>query len=147
MVAAAVTAAVVATAVVATAVIAAPVPAAPRIAVPIASAAIIAVPFIAAPIAAAPRAHPITITPAAVIIAIRLIVAAVVITHSHAFVDPHAGHCAGNQRAERKSPESGRQPTMAQDVHFGSAVLSFWVHSISPNGAPAGSATTATCPP
>ena len=104
----------------------------------------------AAPIAAPSGSHPVARTPAAVFIAVRLVVTGVV-AHSHASVDTHAFHRAGVQlrqgQSKRNSTESERHTSIAQDVHFGSVLLSLSVHSISPNGAPAGSATTATWPP
>src|ERR1700733_14423362 len=96
-------------------------------------------------ISTAPRTHAVTMTPTAVIVAVGLVVARVV-AHSHRSVDTDALHRAGIQHRQRKRPESGRHPTITH-VHFGSTLLSLSVHSISPNGAPAGSATSATCPP
>jgi hypothetical protein len=100
---------------------------------------------IAAPIAAPPRAHAVFMTPATVLIAIRLIVSGV-ITHSDG-TDTDAGYLTGAQQGKCQSADPGGHPTIATEVHFGSALLSPLVHSINPNGAPAGSATTATCPP
>ena len=107
-------------------------------------AALIAMP-IAAPIAAPPRSHTVFMTPAAVLIAIRLIVTGVV-THPDGAVDTDAGHLTGAQQGQCQSADPAGHPTIA-GVQFGSALLSPLVHSINPNGAPAGSATTATCPP
>jgi hypothetical protein len=103
-----------------------------------------AAPTVAPPIAASSGSHAVAVTPAAVIVTPRLIVARVV---TRSPFDAHAGHCAGIQQGHGNGPDSGRHPMLRHDVHFGSTVLSLSVHSISPNGAPAGSATTATCPP
>jgi hypothetical protein len=105
---------------------------------------IAAAPTVAPPIAASSGSHAVAVTPAAVIVTPRLIVARVV---TRSAFDAHAGHCAGIQQGHGNGPGSGRHPMLTHDVHFGSTVLSLSVHSISPNGAPAGSATTATCPP
>src|SRR6202789_3818821 len=96
----------------------------------------------AARIAAPSRSHPVTGTPAAILIAVRLVVAGVVTHHAHASADTHAFHCAGVQQHQGNSAESGPYPSFAHDVHFGSVLLSLPVHSIRPKGAPAGSATT-----
>ena len=103
-----------------------------------------AAPTVAPPIAASSGSHAVAVTPAAVIVTPRLIVARVV---TRSAFDAHAGHCAGIQQGHGNGPGSGRHPMLTHDVHFGSTVLSLSVHSISPNGAPAGSATTATRPP
>ena len=100
----------------------------------------------ATPIAAAPRAHTITAAPATVVVAVRLVVAPGV-AHSDGPVHTYALDRAGAQYRQQKSPESRCHPPITHDVHFGSTLLSLSVHSINPNGAPAGSATTATCPP
>ena len=96
-------------------------------------------------IVASARSHPIAMTPAAVIVAPGFVIPGVVV-HSHRSIDAHAGGHAGVQEDHRQDGEPSRRPT-THDAHFGSALLSLLVHSISPNGAPAGSATTATCPP
>src|ERR1700735_3700698 len=101
----------------------------------------------AARIATPSRSHPVTGTPAAILIAVRLVVAGVVTHHAHASIDTHAFHCAGAHQDQGNSAESGPYPSFAHDVHFGSVFLPLPVHSISPKGAPAGSATTATWPP
>src|SRR5579863_3473015 len=98
--------------------------------------------MIAAPIAAPSRTHVVSTAPAAVLIAIRLVVARVV-THPDGAVDADAGHLTGVQQGQCQSADSDRHP-FATEVHFGSALLSPLVHSINPNCAPAGSATTAT---
>jgi hypothetical protein len=104
----------------------------------------------AAPIAAPSGSYPVTGTPASVIIAVRLVVTGVV-AHSYSSVDTHSFHRAGAQlrqgQGKSNSTESERHTSIAEDVHFGSVLLSLSVHSINPNGAPAGSATTATWPP
>jgi hypothetical protein len=109
-------------------------------------AALIAMP-IAAPIAAPSGTHAVSATPAAVLIAIRLVVSGVVAHYSDGTVDTDAGHLTGAQQGQCQSADPGGHPTIETGIHFGSALLSPLVHSINPNGAPAGSATTATCPP
>ena len=101
---------------------------------------------IATVIVASARSHPVAMTPAAVIVAPGFVIAGVVV-HSHGSIDAHAGGHAGVQQDQRQNGESSRCPSTTHGAHFGSALLSLLVHSISPNGAPAGSATTATCPP
>src|ERR1700733_7368396 len=96
---------------------------------------------------APPRPPPVAAPPAAILIAVRLVVTGVVTHHAHASVDTHAFHRAGVHQDQGNSAESGSYPSFGQDVHFGSVLLSLPVHSISPKGAPAGSATTATWPP
>jgi hypothetical protein len=105
-----------------------------------------AAPTLVPPIAAPSRSHAVPVPPAAVIVAPRLIIVRV-ITRSDGSLDAHAGHCAGIQQSHGNTHESDRHPTLTHQVHFGSTALSLSVHSISPNGAPAGSATTATSPP
>src|ERR1700733_435159 len=101
--------------------------------------------MIAAPIAAPSGTHMVSTAPTAVLIAIRLVVACVV-AHSDGAVDTASGHFTGVQQGQCQGAHSDRHP-FATEVHFGSALLSPLVHSINPNGAPAGSATTATWPP
>src|ERR1700733_1733707 len=101
--------------------------------------------MIGAPISAPSGTDAVSTAPAAVLIAIWLVVACVV-AHSHAAVDTDAGHLTGVQQGQCQGTHSHRHP-FATEVHFGSTLLSLPVHSINPNGAPAGSATTATWPP
>jgi len=100
----------------------------------------------ATPIAPAPGSYTITAAPATVVVAVRFVVAPGV-AHSDGPVDTYALDSAGAQYRQQKSSESRCHPTITNDVHFGSTLLSLSVHSIRPNGAPAGSATTATWPP
>ena len=104
-------------------------------------------PTVVTAVAAPSGSHAIAPTPATVFIAIGLIVARVVAHHSHAAVNAYTGHLAGAQYRQRNGSEAGCHPSNAQELHFGSTLLSLSVHSINPSGAPAGSATTATCPP
>jgi hypothetical protein len=96
-----------------------------------------------ATIAAAPRADAVTDAPAAVIISVRLVVAAIV---PDAAFNSHAGYGAGTKRQKGCTEKTHHQST-TQGFHFGSALMSLSLHSIRPNGAPAGSATTASIPP
>ena len=98
--------------------------------------------MIIAMIAASSGTHQIAAAPAAVVIAVRFVITTVV---SHRAFNGHPG--AGKQHGQHHRPESGGQTTTARGVHFGSALVSLSLHSIRPNGAPAGSATTASMPP
>src|SRR5277367_5852626 len=93
-------------------------------------------------VAASPGPYVIPRAPTPIFIAIRLIVAGGV-AHSDGTIDTYAGHFAGAEHRQRQGTEPGCHPSIAHDVHFGSTLLSLSRHSINPNGAPAGSATTA----
>src|SRR5271169_624294 len=90
--------------------------------------------------AMAGRSHVITRPPAAVVGPGRLVDARDISPGSYR---------AGIQHREQQETERTHLPTSndALDVHFGSLLLSVSDHSINPNGAPIGSATTATLPP
>src|SRR3984885_6404638 len=76
--------------------------------------------------------HPIARAPTAVIVAVRLVIAAVV---SDAAFDADTGHGTCRQQAQRhatKTPHHRRQQPIAR-AHFGSSFGSLSLHSISPN--------------
>src|ERR1700722_10495283 len=110
---------------------------------PSAHIAVIVVVFVAM-IAASPGAHAVAGAPTAVIIAIRLVVAAVV---SNAAFHANTGYFASAQHQRCHGTKSTRHQSTARDFHFGSALVSLALHSIKPIGAPAGSAITASMPP
>jgi len=96
---------------------------------------------IVAMIAASSGTHTIADAPTAIIIAVRLVVTPGV--PDIAF-NANTGYGASTQH--QRCYRANHQST-AQGFHFGSALVSLSLHSITPNGAPAGSASTATIPP
>src|SRR5580698_1160965 len=100
----------------------------------------------AAAIPAAARTDTVAAAPSAIFITIGFVIAADV-AHSHGRVHTDTVHGASRQHRQRANSEHGCHPATASDVDFGSTLLSLSVRSLSPNGAPAGSATTATSPP
>src|SRR6202043_189948 len=101
-----------------------------------------------------PWAYPIGTAPTAVSVpvggVIRLVkrfVVAADVTHSSAALDAVVGHGASNQQGQaHRSKSCGQQATL-HGFHFGSALVSLSLHSMTPNGAPAGSDMTASMPP
>src|ERR1700732_5356589 len=91
--------------------------------------------------------HPVGPAPTTVLIAIRFVIAhGISVVHTHAAADSHAGIGTGSQDRQH-CPERSYRQASARGFHFGSTFVSLSVHSINPNGAPAGSATTASMPP
>jgi hypothetical protein len=97
--------------------------------------------MIVAMLTASRGTHSVAGAPTTVVIAVRLVIAAGV---ANAAFNSHTGYRASTQHQQCR--RANHQSTV-QGFHFGSALVSLSLHSIKPNGAPAGSATTATIPP
>jgi hypothetical protein len=97
-------------------------------------------------IEASTRAHVIAAAPATILVAVRFVVIAG-ITDTHITFHADAGHGARIKSGQRNRRNRAEQQSMAKVAHFGSALVSFSLHSIKPTSAPAGSETTATMPP
>src|SRR5271165_6225315 len=98
-----------------------------------------------ATICASARPDVIAAAPAAVIIAERLDVARA-IADRYVCVVPDTSHTAAEPRDQQESGARERQ-TARHGAHFASPRPSASFHSMTPNGAPAGSAITAILPP
>jgi len=98
---------------------------------------------IVAMIAASPGAHAVAGAPTAVIVAVGRVIGAVV---SNAAFNADTSYFTSTQQ-QRCHAETTCHQSSAEGFHFGSALVSLSLHSIKPNGAPAGSATTASIPP
>ena len=93
------------------------------------------------------RPYIITAAPAAVVIAVRFVVAAGV-SDADISLDTDARHGARIQTGERHGGNCHGEQWAAKIAHLvGSALVSLSLHSIRPTRAPAGSVTTATMPP
>ena len=104
---------------------------------------VVIVVVIVAMITASPGAHAVSGAPTAVIVAVGRVIGAVV---SNAAFNADTSYFTSTQQ-QRCHAETTCHQSSAEGFHFGSALVSLSLHSIKPNGAPAGSATTASIPP